>query len=89
MTRLTLLLVLVVCLASCGAINYTYFVLDNPNHVLRAKDSKDDLDISVCDSDPNNFGKCVVMFTEEFFKARKELLELRKALDTCQRGEHP
>jgi len=88
--RIMMLAVAFLCVASCGAVNYKYFVLNRPDNKLMGKDPKDDLSLDVsCDPDSQNKAKCIVMFTDEFFKSKQELLELRKALDACERGAPP
>lgn len=60
----------------------------------------DDLPLDkTCDPDPGCFtavvpvgaicGKCMVMLTEEFFKAKKETLELRQRVKELEKGSSP
>lgn len=85
-----------------GGKDYTYYVIhpEQKPPALWAADPKDDLDLAkACSPDPEcsqpkppktaKCGKCVGLFSDEFFKAKKEILYLRQALKDCQHGPQP
>jgi len=87
-----MLAVFTLALGSCGA-NYAYYTLDRPENKLLGPTESDDLNLTeTCDPEWVNGKKkykCIVMISEEFYKAKKETLNLRQALKDCQKGAPP
>ena len=82
--------VLAICLFSCAGTNYPYYVISPIDNKLLGKEPKDDLPLDkVCTPTIGNNAPCIAQMNDVFFKQKQELLELRKALDECQRGPLP
>lgn len=83
---------ILVCAVSCASsgVDYTYYTIHPELDKLEASDPKDDLSLSkACTPDETSQAKCIGMMEAEFFKMKQELLELRKALQDCQKGPPP
>jgi len=82
--------ILFVCLAGCGAASFNYrnygLAPESYEGKLLGPEAKDDIPLSQCKPDEVVKGKCVVMFTDEFFRLKADLLATQKALIDCQRN---
>lgn len=77
--------------AGCGAASpfgYKYYVLkpDRYEGRLEGADQSKDLPLSVCAPSGQDKNKCIVMLTQEAYRLKAELLDLRQKLKDCQRG---
>ena len=84
------ILVLSLVFVACGAapFGYKYYVL-KPNSyqgTLEGADSAKDLPLSTCAPSGKDQNKCIVMLTQEAYRLKSELLQLRQQLQDCQRG---
>lgn len=77
---------LALSLSACGTFKfiYKYYVYDYEAKVLRGPKPVDDLNDSVCSYSNQEF-QCVVMRMEEFYKLKKDHLELLQKIDELQR----
>lgn len=87
------LAVLLLSLAACTslAFNYRWYgVAPAPGQklvgTLLGPEPKDDLDLSVCNPDEKDKGKCVVFLRAEFEKLRVEYIDLKERLRACEVG---
>lgn len=86
-----LLCVVAVAVIGCGAASpfgYKYYGLkpDSYRGKLEGNEAANDLPLSVCAPDAKDKNKCVVMLTQEAYRLKSELLQLRQQLKDCQRG---
>ena len=84
-------LVVAASVIGCGAASpfgYKYYGLKPESYrgTLEGADASKDLPLSVCAPDAKDKNKCVVMLTQEAFRLKSELLQLRQQLKDCQRG---
>lgn len=65
-------------------LNYSFYILDLQSKTLNGPTPDDDLPLlTTCWTDENY--KCVVMITDEFYKMKEELQELRGRDNVCQK----
>ena len=88
---LALLSAVMVAVIGCGAASpfgYKYYSLkpDSYKGKLEGNEAANDLPLSVCAPDLKDKNKCVVMLTQEAFRLKSEVLQLRQQLKDCQRG---
>jgi hypothetical protein len=86
-----LLCAVALAVIGCGAaapFGYRYYGLkpDSYRGTLEGPDASKDLPLSVCAPDAKDKNKCVVMLTQEAFRLKAEVLQLRQQLKDCQRG---
>lgn len=98
MRRLIIGLLFGACLSACAsAVQYRYYGMSIPPESFdrgdllgrQGSDGWPDMAFSICKPDQQVRGKCVVMQTAEFFSMKRELEQLRRDLDACQRGVNP
>lgn len=89
------LLVGVASLGACAnGIMYKYYGLELPDYdgTLLGPTEKQDVPFKKCEPDPPDpdhpeaqvKGKCVVLFEDEWFKAKQELIDLRHKVKNCK-----
>lgn len=75
-------------LIGCAGISfpYRYYGIGGADYVgnLLGPQAKDDLPFVACAPDQANQGKCVVMFSDAFFKLKQEYLDTKQKLIECQ-----
>lgn len=81
-------------LLACGSVSYKYYGVSIPSNCydqgkLLGPDPSDDIPFSTCKPEPGKPTKCWIMFSDELFAAKKEVMQLRQALKDCQKGHPP
>lgn len=73
---------------NCAGVVYRYYGLHAESYEgqLLGPKEKDDLPLSYCQPTEQNKSPCVVLFADEWFRAKAELLQLRSELKECQRN---
>lgn len=82
-------IVLGVLLMGCAGFGYRYYGLEGVRYSdgkLLGEEEKDDLPFEYCQPTAGNARPCVVMFTDEFFRLKQDLLDTRSKLKDCQKG---
>lgn len=85
-------LVLLALLFACSSSAYQYYGLDLngvaniDRGTLLAKEEKDDKPLTVCLPQPGRKSPCVVMDSKEFFKAMRDIEELKARLKACEKN---
>jgi hypothetical protein len=85
-------LILGVLVTGCAGLTYKNYGMSGVDYskgMLLGADAKDDLPFSKCAPGPQVKFPCTIMFAADFYAMKRELLELRTALQTCQKGQSP
>lgn len=72
----------------CGAtFSFRHYGLDAKSYegTLLGPDPKQDLELSVCEPDEVEKGKCIVMLRDEFYRLKLEYLDISNRLIACER----
>lgn len=75
-------------LAACTSSADLYYGLEVPKDVrgtLLGATEEDDVPLTECYARPGKKSPCVVMFSSEFFKLRRDYLEMKERLKACER----
>lgn len=75
--------------AGCAALKFSYahYGLQAVSYdgKLLAESPKDDLDLSACIPDPGKKGKCIVMFSKDFYPMKQDYLDTKQKLIDCEK----
>lgn len=68
---------------------YNYYGLSAASYdgKLLAVDPKNDKDLSECAPDAQIKGKCIVMFSSEFYALKQDYLNVQQELSDCQKNQ--
>lgn len=74
------------CASIALDIPYPYYMPESPSYSgkLIAIKEANDTDFKRCAPDANEKGKCVVMFTRDFYALKADYLQTRRELNDCQ-----
>jgi hypothetical protein len=84
--QLALGILLGLSLAACAGVSfpYKYYGIDLPENKFRGPTEQDDEDISRCLPTATDKSPCTGMFTEIFLEMKKDYIETKNQLITCQ-----
>lgn len=92
--KLIFILSFVLILYACASDSYTYYGLnvsriEKPElekGLLLHKDPKKDLDLTECLPTKKNVSPCIVVFSSEYFKMKRDFEEMKIRLEACEKG---
>lgn len=80
-----------IVVSACGtpAFNYKFYALDSTSYVgwLRGPKPENDLDLRECEPHSGNKAPCMVVKTRDYLILKKDYLDTKIALETCERGQ--
>lgn len=78
-----------ISLVGCAGFSYRYYGLSASSYEgsLLGPEPKDDKPFSLCSPTAQDKSPCVVLFSDEFFKLKQDLLETKERLKSCEEGQ--
>lgn len=86
--RLIFLFLVLVCACASAGYSYKFYGLEQVNYSegkLVGPEPKDDLPFSRCAPDESSQHKCVVMFADEFYRAKLDFEATQQKLKECEK----